>query len=62
MTKTTGRPALPESERRVPFSIRLTPHAIDRIKAVAAEEGVDVSEWVRDRLREACENRGRAVP
>jgi len=62
-----GRPRLEADEKRVPFTIRMTPFAIEEIKRCAAEDGEDASAWARDKLRAACarhkpKHGGRAVP
>lgn len=65
MTQKRGRPALPDEEKRVPFTIRMTPYAIEKVKRLASKDKTDASSWARDRLREAVEAReprGRAVP
>lgn len=51
-----GRPKLPDSERRVPFTIRMTPGAIEEIEAHAKAAGQDASTWAREQLRRACES------
>lgn len=62
-----GRPRLEADEKRRPFTIRMTPYAIDAIKRCAAADNMDPSAWARDKLRAACarhkpQHGGRAVP
>jgi predicted HicB family RNase H-like nuclease len=47
-----GRPPIPPGERQESLTIRLPGELRDRAQVAADDEGVDLSEWVREAVEE----------